>query len=323
GVTDPEVPPPARLPGRRAAGRRVRRVDREPEEPAAQVVLRRARQHPVRADHPAGGVLPHPRRAGDPRRPRRGGRRAHRRGHAGRAGVRLGGQDPAADRGAAGRRHAADVRADGRQPLRVAGVRPAAGPGPPGAGGQRGDGRLRAPAGSAAGRGAAAHRVPRRHRRQPGAGAAGGVPGRPARVHRAGRLAAAGHRPGQGPGGAGAGVRRPEGHHRPVQQERARRGEPRAAGGLRPGRVRARRAVGPGGRVDRDAAALDPGPEGAGGRAGPGRAVLGRGGDADRGVGEVPPGRHPGRAGRRRVRGARVVDRRGRPVPGDAVRGTV
>ena len=41
------------------------------QDPAAQVVLRRARQRALRGDHPAARVLPDPRRAGDPGRPRR------------------------------------------------------------------------------------------------------------------------------------------------------------------------------------------------------------------------------------------------------------
>ena len=50
-----------------AARRRSQRPDRGAEVAAAQVVLRRARQRAVRGDHPAAGVLPDARRAGDPR----------------------------------------------------------------------------------------------------------------------------------------------------------------------------------------------------------------------------------------------------------------
>ena len=49
-----------------AAPRRVRRPDPDAEVVAAQVVLRLGRQRPVRSDHPAAGVLPDPRRGGDP-----------------------------------------------------------------------------------------------------------------------------------------------------------------------------------------------------------------------------------------------------------------
>ena len=47
------------------------RADPHPQDAAAEVVLRRARQRALRGDHPAARVLPDARRAGDPDRPRR------------------------------------------------------------------------------------------------------------------------------------------------------------------------------------------------------------------------------------------------------------
>ena len=61
---------PARSPTQLRA-RRPRRADRDAQDAAAEVLLRRARQRAVRRDHPAAGVLPDPRRARDPRRPAR------------------------------------------------------------------------------------------------------------------------------------------------------------------------------------------------------------------------------------------------------------
>ena len=58
-----------------AARRRPGRADRRAEVAAAEVVLRRPGQRAVRGDHPAAGVLPDPGRAGDPRRARRRDRR--------------------------------------------------------------------------------------------------------------------------------------------------------------------------------------------------------------------------------------------------------
>ena len=56
----------SRLVPRGAAGRRPGRSHRDPEDPAAQVLLRRARQRAVRPDNPPAGVLPHPGRGLDP-----------------------------------------------------------------------------------------------------------------------------------------------------------------------------------------------------------------------------------------------------------------
>ena len=76
GMTDAAEQPrpgPARPVPRRAARRRAGRPDRDAEDPAAQVLLRRARQRAVRRDHPAARVLPDPGRDLDPaaaRRPR-------------------------------------------------------------------------------------------------------------------------------------------------------------------------------------------------------------------------------------------------------------
>ena len=55
---------PRRPDGRRRAGR----ADRDAQDAAAEVLLRRPRQRAVRPDHPAAGVLPDPHRARDPRR---------------------------------------------------------------------------------------------------------------------------------------------------------------------------------------------------------------------------------------------------------------
>ena len=114
----PAAVPAGRLPGQLAAGGRARRPDRVAEVAAAEMVLRRARQRAVRQDHPAGRVLPDPGRAVDPER--RGGadRGGQRRGHAGRARLRVGRQDPAAARRAAGRaaRCAATSRSTSARP---------------------------------------------------------------------------------------------------------------------------------------------------------------------------------------------------------------
>ena len=95
-------------------------------------------------------------------------------------------------------------------------------------------------------------------------------------------------------------------------------------GRLRPGRVRARRGVERGRRVDRDAAALVHGADRSAARDRTHRRVRRRRGDAHRGVGQVPPRGGGGRTGRRRVHDALVVDRRGEsvravPVGADAV----
>ena len=108
--------------------------------------------------------------------------------------------------------------------------------------------------GPARGRLAEAGRVPRRHDRQPAAGAAGRVPGLGPVPAVRWRRAAARHRPGQGPGGAGRGVRRRRRGDRRVQQEHPVRAEHQPRRPVRPGCVRARGAVGPGPRMDRDAA---------------------------------------------------------------------
>ena len=57
---------PGRVP-RRAARGRAGGSHRDPEDAAAEVFLRRARQRTVRRDHPAARVLPDPGRDGDPR----------------------------------------------------------------------------------------------------------------------------------------------------------------------------------------------------------------------------------------------------------------
>ncbi len=82
----------------------------------------------------------------------------------------------------------------------------------------------------------------------------------------AGRLLPARHRPRQGRRSAGGRLRRLGRGDRRVQQERARGAQRRARRGLRSGRVRARGGLGPGQRVDRDAAALDRATAGAGAR---------------------------------------------------------
>ena len=69
-----------------------------------------------------------------------------------------------------------------------------------------------------------------------------------------------------------------------------------------------------GARVDRDAAAGDVRAVGAGPRPRPDSRVRGRRGDAHRGIGQVPRGRGPRGAGRRRTRDALLVDGRRRPV---------
>ncbi len=83
-----------------------------------------------------------------------------------------------------------------------------------------------------------------------------GLPGRGRRHPRARRRAAARHRPGQGPRAAGPGVRRRGRRHRRVRPQRPARDQPRARRDLRRRPLRARRRVGRGAGVDRDAAAL-------------------------------------------------------------------
>ena len=72
-------------PGRLAARRRARRADRDAQDAAAEVLLRRPRQRAVRGHHPAAGVLPDPCRGEHPRRAGRRDRRPHQGPHPGRA----------------------------------------------------------------------------------------------------------------------------------------------------------------------------------------------------------------------------------------------
>ena len=95
----PSHPHPARgHHRRRPAHRRPPGPDPHAQDPAAEVVLRRPRQRPVRADHRTARVLPDPRRAGDPDRPRRRDRRGDGSAHPGRTGLRLLGEDAPAPR---------------------------------------------------------------------------------------------------------------------------------------------------------------------------------------------------------------------------------
>ncbi len=121
---------PSRSPSRRggdphrlASGRRPRTLARRgrarrPHAPvqgaAAEALLRRARRRAVRPDLRAARVLPHARRARDPRGGRGRARRADGRRRAGRARLGHGGQDARAARRAARRRHAAALRPGGR-----------------------------------------------------------------------------------------------------------------------------------------------------------------------------------------------------------------
>ena len=144
--------------------------------------------------------------------PRRRDRLAQRRAHPGRARLRLLGEDPAAARRAARARHAAAVRAARR--LRVRAAR-----------GRRGHRRATTPASPSTawsatspstssrtpGEAPAPGRVPRRHDRQPLPARAGHVPHRGSRGAGARRVAAAGHRPGQGRRDPRPRVRRPAG----------------------------------------------------------------------------------------------------------------
>ena len=81
----------------------------QPQAAAAEVVLRRPRQRAVRGDHRAARVLPDPHRAGAARRAASTRSRGVRRRHAGRAGLGLVGEDPAAAR----RVHAGPARCAG------------------------------------------------------------------------------------------------------------------------------------------------------------------------------------------------------------------
>ena len=180
---------------------------------AAEVVLRRPRQRAVRADHRAARVLPDPRRAGASspsarRRDRRGHRRATRwsswaPGSSEKTRLLLDAFAPG--------RHAAPLRAAGRQRVGAAAgawTRSAADYPELRVHGVVGDftrhlGRL-------PGRRPPAGRLPRRHDRQPAARPSGPRSCAALRaVLRAGRAAAARHRPGEvDPRVAGAGLRR-------------------------------------------------------------------------------------------------------------------
>ena len=100
---------------------------------------------------------------------------------------------------------------------------------------------------------------------------------------RARRVAAARHRPGEGSGHPGRGVRRQRGRDRGVQPERAAGDQPAAGRGLRRGGVQPRGDLGRRERVDRDAPARRPGDAGADPRDPPrGRLRRGRGAPAPR-----------------------------------------
>ena len=95
GTHDRDRRPPRRRRRGDDGARRPRGPLRLPEGAGAEILLRRARLAAVRADHRAARVLPDPRRAGDPRRrarPRSSPPPAAR--DAGRARLRLGGEDP-------------------------------------------------------------------------------------------------------------------------------------------------------------------------------------------------------------------------------------
>ena len=300
----------------RPARGRAGRPDRHAEVAAAQVVLRRARQRAVREDHPAARVLPDPRRAGDPAPPRRPRSRPRpapprwsssapaRRTRPGCCSTRCGPRGTlrsyvpvdvseaaliaAAHRRAGAATRACSVRAvvsDFEEHLGLPRRQTGA--------------RLVAFLGSTIGNllPAAAGRLP-----GPAAGPA---------AHRR-RASCSAPTWSRIPAVLRRRLRRRGRGHRRVQQERAGRAQRRARRRLRPGRVRPRRAVGrrppSGSRCGcgrRQRQMVQP----AGDRAD--RGVRRGGGDADRDVRQVPPGRGGRRAGRGRVRDAR----RGGPTP--------
>ena len=166
---------------------------------AAEVVLRRAGQRAVRGDHPAAGVLPDPGRAGDPAAPRRRDRPDHpaRRRWSSWAPARRRRPGCCSTRCTRTARSARSCRSTCRRP-RAARRRRASPRTIPGCTCTAivGDftrhlGQL-PPAGPAG-------RLPRRHDRQPRPDGARPFLAGAARRARTGRLAAARHRPGEGP----------------------------------------------------------------------------------------------------------------------------
>ena len=226
-------PPERRTPGAPALRADVLAgLTATPEDAAAELVLRRARQRAVRRDHPAAGVLPDPAPSGRSSRPGPArSPRPSRRGHAGRARQRHVGEDPAAAGRAARRRHAAAVRALRRRPRRCCARRRGAGRASTRAlAVARRRRRLRA-APAAAARAAAAGWSPSSGRTignlEPAQRAALPAPSvaaalRPATRFLLGTDLVKDRRP------AGRGLRRRRGRDRGVQPQRAARAQPRA-----------------------------------------------------------------------------------------------
>ena len=137
-------------PGRRArrpARGRAARADLAAQEAAAEVLLRRPRQRAVRGDHGAARVLPDAHRGGAAHRPRRRDRGPDRGDDAGRARIRVVGQDTAPARRPHPGGHAAPLRTARRQRGRAARGSRRAGGAVPGAGPARGGRRLHRPPG--------------------------------------------------------------------------------------------------------------------------------------------------------------------------------
>ena len=274
------------------------------------------RQRAVRGDHPAAGVLPDPDRAArsSPGRPPRS-RVASRRRDAGRAGLRLVGEDPAAARRAARRRRAASLRRAGRQRGRPADAAARPGRRLPGPGGARAcvadfthQLDLLPPA--------TAPRlivVPRRHDRQLRTGRARRVPARAARRLDPGDMLLLGTDLVKSPARPGSGLRRRRRRHREFNLNVLRRAQPRAGRRFRRDafehvalwderaewiemRLRAQ---------DHSASAT---------RARPDRRLRRRRGHPHRDLGQVPPRRRARRTRRRRSDGASLVGGRSQPL---------